>query len=164
MRKKVRILYPSLFLLFVCVTRYRIEQFFLRTKLAASRMNSFENQSWIKSRLLLIQNVNASSPSSCRMLVYKLVTSYEYKAEGDVNSLGNFRIKSQSSLMYVFNFVTSGFNRVSRNSLSLWVGDIGPAMIGLLFKSLGGDISTKSWSDDFKWSIISLLLWILGST
>ena len=51
--------------------------------------------------------------------MYKLVTSYEYKEEGDVNSLGSFRIKSQSSLMYVFNVVTSGFNRVSRNSLSL---------------------------------------------
>ena len=106
---------------FICLynTLSNRKLLFLRTKLAASRMNSLENRSGIKSRLLLIQNSIASSPSSCGMLVYKLVTSYEYKAEGDVNSLGSFRIKSQSSLMYVFNFVTSGFNRVSRNSLSL---------------------------------------------
>ena len=29
-------------------------------------------------------------------------------------------------------------------------------MIGLLVKSLGGNISAKSLSDDFMWSIISL--------
>ena len=64
-------------------------------------MNSLENWPGIKSRLSLIQNSIASSPSSCGMLVYKHVTSYEYKAEGDVNSLGSFRIKSRSSLMHV---------------------------------------------------------------
>ena len=37
---------------------------FFRTKLAASRMNSLENRSGIRSHLSLIQNFNASSPSS----------------------------------------------------------------------------------------------------
>ena len=34
---------------------------------------------------------------------------------------------------------------VSKNSLSLWVGDIGPATIGLPFKLSDADISMKTY-------------------
>ena len=78
------------------------------------------------------------SPRSCGILVYKLMTS------NDTNIVFSFIfvcILFRKSILSRIKFGTcwhNGFKIKSTKLLSLYVGDIGPATIGLTFKSAGG--------------------------
>ena len=77
--------------------------------------------------------------------------------------LRNLRKKCRS-LMYDFRCITNSVSNFSMSSLSFFVRDIGPAIIGLPFKSSGISIWMYFELLFFILFLIMLLLWIFGCT
>ena len=80
----------------------------------------------------------AVGPRSCGKLVYTFTTSkVKRMVFSSILSRMWFR-KSRSSRMKLGTSLHRGFRTISMKLLSLWVGYVGPATVGLNFRS-GGD-------------------------
>ena len=126
-------------------------------------MNSLENLGWmISSGYLSNQYLIASIPSSCVMLEYSDSTSNVARILSFVTSFGRWFKKSVVSLILLLTLFVSGLKMMSNVLLNLCVKQLGPATIGLNFKSVTFLTFTVDESECLHALFMLSLLWTFG--
>ena len=115
----------------------KIKSLVFKTRFKVLRIKDLLNLEWINSVYLSNQYSIAFNPNSCRILVFKMVTSNVTSFEFFVKFLSHFLRKSKSSFTKLLILNKRGLKRISAKSIRRLLRNLWHLTVWRSFKSFG---------------------------